>query len=173
MKVSFKFLNRWESFIFDNNSEKEFVPVSSFMAVTIIIAAFVMVITFFIITAFNNGSNADIIIAASIIFGIALLIIIGKAFRNFKVLTSIGMKVGYAAYILALSAICACFFTWLAGGFVMLLVFWAVLKSIFSDKKKGRIHYDNGTSEEATIEKGLMGETYYTGKDSGNEYKKY
>lgn len=56
-------------------------------------------------------------------------------------------------------------------GIAIVCFFLAVLGND-SGGKKGRIYYNDGTSEEATVEKGLMGETYYKGKDSGNEYVK-
>jgi len=173
MKLSFKFLNRWEDSIFDNSLDKEFTPVSSFIAGTVLVAAFVMLITFFVMAAFyNKGNDTVVIVAAAIIFGIALLAVAGKAFRNFGVLPSLGTKVGYAAYLLLLFIVCACLFTWLAAGFIMIYIFWVVIKAMLggSNKKKGKIYYNDGSYEEASVEKGVLGETYYTGKDSGNQY---
>ena len=54
------------------------------------------------------------------------------------------------------------------------LAIWLVLKLMGTDEagsvKKGRIHYSDGSSEEATGEKGPLGETYWKGKDSGNTH---
>ena len=174
MKLSFKFLNRWENSIFESTSDEGFAPVSAFVAGTILVSAFVMNITFFVIMAMYNGNEKSVIVAAAIIFGIALLIVAGKAFRNFRAFTSVGTKAGYTAYILALFVICGGLFTYLVAAFIMLYLLWIVIKAMLGGgKKKGRIVYDDGSSEEASVEKGLMGETYYKGKESGDEYMKY
>lgn len=143
MKVSFKFLNHWEYSIFENYLQKDFKPVSAFMAGTVLITAFVAMITFLIIP----NDNRSLITAAAIIFGIALLIVASKAFRNFYAFPSIGTKIGYAAYILALFVFCACLFTWSSIGIVILFIFWTIVKGMATNKKSS---FSSGSSNDSS-----------------------
>jgi len=136
MKVSFKFLNRWEQAIFDDFHETEFSPVGAFMAKSVLVASFVTLFIFFVLSAFFNGSEKDMIVAASIIFGIAFLVVTGKAFRNFRALPSIGMKAGYTAYFLVLFVICLCLLTYLAYAFLMIYLFWIFIKAMLGGSSK-------------------------------------
>jgi hypothetical protein len=190
MKVSFKFLNRWENSLFEGcqREEAEVAPASAFMANTVLVAAFAMDITGFVMVAFyRTESLSDLAIAAAIIFSIPLLIVVIRACRNLLALSSAGAKVGYAAYMLAMFAVCTVLFTYLCGIVLMLIVLWAFIKvmlqSIFGDDRKhkrtikvrtetpnesGGVNIREEEAEET--ERGLLGERYYRGKDSGRTY---
>jgi chromate transport protein ChrA len=185
MKLSFKFLNRWENSIFESSQQKDVAPVSSFMAKIILVAAFVTIITAFVMLVFYNSDEPTVATTVAIIFGVSLLIVAGKAWRNLFALSSAWMKVGYAAYILAMFAVCAALFTYLSILFLGLFIIWTILKAMLGGNRKSgdtvkvqtTTFFEDGTSkshEEEAKEsgRGILGERYYRGKDSGNEYMK-
>jgi hypothetical protein len=157
--------------------------VSSFMAKTVLVAAFVVIITVFVILMiYQTEAGVMPIVAAAIIFGVSLLIVAYKAYRNLVALSSVGMKIGYVAYMLALFAVCAFLFTYLSLAFLMIYLFWIILKSLFSSRKSGgnrkfrtTVYHGDGTSDSYEEEaeetgRGILGERFYRGKDSGKEY---
>jgi len=136
MKLSFNFLERWENAIFEKYQQKEVAPVSAYMAGVILVAAAIMIVAFFVISVFYKGSEREVIIAAAVIFGIALLLVAGKASRNIMSLHSIGSKVGYAAYILVLFLFCSFLFTYLSMIFLALYIFWQFFKAVLGGGSK-------------------------------------
>jgi hypothetical protein len=185
MKVSFKFLNRWENSLFEGcqREEAEVAPAGSFMAYTVLVAAFAMNITAFVMVAIYRTELSELATAAAVIFGIALLIVVIRVVRNLFALSSAGAKVGYAAYMLALFAVCSALFTYLCGFVLMLVVAWGTFKVILGGDHKGKRtvkvrttttdkYGDVVTREEEAEEtgRGVLGERYYTGKDSGRQY---
>ena len=116
---------------------------------------------------------------ATIVFSIILAITVGITIwyliSDLKRFKSIGVKIGRVAYMLVLEGVA------FAAGFylaiivlivcILLFVLWLLFMMVFGDdnKKKKRIRLSNG--DEVTEEKGLAGESYYTGS-SGKEYDK-
>lgn len=116
---------------------------------------------------------------ATVVFSIILVVTVGITvwylISDLKRFKSIGIKIGRVAYMLALESIA------FAAGFylavivliicILLFVLWLLFMMVFGDdkKKKKRITLSNG--DEVTEEKGLAGESYYTGS-SGKSYDK-
>lgn len=84
---------------------------------------------------------------------------------------------GVLVYLLGICGTVAVLYVFIVMLIIVLLgiaVLWLVMKLTgvgeSSSGKSGRIHYSDGSSEEATGEKGALGETYWTGKKSGNTH---
>ena len=99
-------------------------------------------------------------------------------FRSYKENIK-GAFLGISVYLLGTTATVLTLTTFLVMLIIVVIggaILWLIMKltgmsdSSSSSGKKGRFHYSDGTSEEATGEKGVLGETYWTGKDSGNQH---
>ncbi len=181
MKLSLKFLNRWENSIFKTYSESH-QPISSFVATTVMYASGASVVSLFIMQMCNTQKSTQDTVVGSII-GIVFLITAYKVYRVIKNFRTIGSKIGFTAYILLLFGISTCIFVTLASIALMivlaLLAIWLVFSLIGSDsssggsgkKKKINVRYSDGTSEDMEEDgRGILGETYYKNKNSGNTY---
>jgi peptidoglycan/LPS O-acetylase OafA/YrhL len=178
MKLSFNFLNRWESALFGKYGESH-VPVSKTIALYAFATAVVSVGVIFIMQMIDISDT--IIGVAFGIIGIAALVLAGmKVYRPLQQLSSIGVKIGYAAYMLALFGIIFLVSFYLVMWVLIIalclvaayfILVYGVGNGPSKGKKKGRMYYRDGSSEEAEeTGRGVLGETYYQGKDSGNTY---
>ena len=86
-----------------------------------------------------------------------------------------GALLGISVYLLGTTGTVLTFMTFFAMLIIIVIgvaTLWLILKLTGIGGQtggiKGRIVYPNGSSEEATGEKGAVGETIWTGKDSGN-----
>lgn len=172
---SLNFLNRLELIVFRSFPE-EYLPVSSVVAMSTLVAAFASIIVIFFLQMFNASPDwANIVL--SIVFGLAFLYDARLTYKSMECLPSTGNKIALAAYVLALFALCSVLFIWLAVWVMVIalvvLVCWIILKVAFPDsggKKRVTAHYSDGTTEEMTEDgKGICGETYYKG-DRGGTY---
>ncbi|MDR1055827.1 MAG: hypothetical protein LBL90_08415 [Prevotellaceae bacterium] len=179
MKLSLNFLDRWESAIFNKYSNGNYVPVSTFTSKLILWAACILAVTVVILN-FTSYDQSASEIAAGVIFGVAFLISAWKTSKNIPAFTAVGTKIGYASYILALFAVSSAIFITLAfvAIFIIMavLALWVVWFFINDGSSKGnkvRIHYSDGTSEDADITgRGPTGETFVKGRESGREFQK-
>ncbi|MDR1882102.1 MAG: hypothetical protein LBR26_04890 [Prevotella sp.] len=178
MKLSLTFLDRWESAIFNRYSNGNYTSASTFTGKLILWAACILAVTVVILN-FTSYDRSASEIAVGVIFGGAFIIAAWKASKNIPAFTAVGTKIGYAAYILALFVIGSAIFIILA--FVAIFIIIAVLAlwvawffiSDSSSKGKARIHYSDGSSEDADITgRGPTGETFVKGRDSGREFQK-
>ena len=114
---------------------------------------------------------------ATIVLGIVAALILGVCIWylvvDLKRFTQIGIKIGRSVYILFLAAL-----SFLVGFYlamivlivaIFLFVLWVLWIAVFDKgNQKNTIKLSNG--EKVTVEKGMCGETYYTG-ESGKEYE--
>jgi hypothetical protein len=170
------FLDRWEYRLLKKyNADHQ--PVASFVTVTILIACFAAVIAVFVMQMADvKGVVTDYLPAAFILA--ALLIAGWKVYKPLMALPLIGTKIAFAAAILLLFGILTPIFIMLSSLVLILalivLVLWIVLLATGGGgggrKKKAKIRYSDGREEDAEESgKGILGETYYKGKESGKE----
>lgn len=173
-KASLKFLNSLERKIFKSSPEN-YEPISSTVAMSALIAAFVSIIIIFILQM-TNADKESATIVLSIAFGLAFLYSAYITYKSMECLSSTGHKVGLVAYALILFAVCSMLFIWLAVWAMIitlvLLVGWIILKVAFPTKSGGkkriRVNYGDGTSEDMVEDgRGITGETYYKGEKGG------
>jgi len=129
-------LDRWEMSIFDKSYQKAFAPISGFMAGTVLVAAAITIVALIAMVALNMNSEKNIIIAVAAIFGIVFIIVVIKVLRNIGVFSSVGVKIGYAAYILLIFAVCVCLLTYLSVIFLMLYILWGMIKAMLGGTQK-------------------------------------
>lgn len=179
MKLSLNFLDRWESGVFNKYSNGSYIPVSTFIGKVILWAACILAVTVVILN-FTSYDQSGMEIAAGVIFGGAFLIAIWKVFKNIPVFVSVGTKIGYAAYIFMLFTISSAIFITLAFVAIFLImaalalwIAWFFISGGSSKGKKVRINYSDGSSEDGDITgKGITGETFVKGRESGREFQK-
>lgn len=177
MKLSLNFLNRWENALFKKYNE-EHDPVSAYIAKSILYVALATVVIAFIMQMFAASTENQELFLSVIIFGV-LAWSMYKAYPRISSFSTVGVKIGYTIYILILFNVCAALFISLASLALMLvlgiLVIWFVLKLVgdgsSKGKKKIRVHYNDGSSEEMEEDgRGILGERYFKNKESGNTY---
>lgn len=172
-KISLNFMNRLELAIFRNRPEG-YAPISSTIALSTLVAALLSIVIIFFLQMFNADKSTGEI-TLGIIFGIALLFSAYTFNKSAKTLPTTASKVYLALYSLVLFGLCSLLFIWLMVWAVViaiaLLVFWFIIKGTSGSskgKKKIRVHYNDGTSEEMTESgRGTLGETYYKGEQGG------
>jgi|GEM_PF-1492029 len=165
-KISFNFLNRFEQFILKNRSE-EYAPVSSSIAVAALVGAIVGVLGVFVLQMTNSDESLGAVIL-SVAFGGVFLYSAYKVYKSMAHLPEVGGKVGLAVYAFVLFSVTSLAF--------LFLVMWALIIALVigvcllilkfalgsSGGSKGRVYYNDGTSEEVVEDgKGICGETYY------------
>lgn len=168
-------MNRFERAIFRNFPET-CTPVSSVVCISTLLAAFASIIVIFFLQMFNLPERSATVVL-SVAFGLAFLYSAYSACKAMECLLSVGNKIAFAAYALALFGVCSFLFIWLAVWVLVialvLLVGWIILKVAFPDsggRKRVTAYYSDGTTEEMTEDgKGICGETYYKG-DKGGTY---
>ena len=166
-------MDRWESAIFDKRSNEYYAPISTFICKTIIWTACILVVTM-VIMHFTSYDQATSIMTAAIIFGCAFLVTAWKTGKNIPSFATIGVRVGYISYILISFAI---FITLSLAAVIVVMVVsalwvaWFFIRDKPSKGKKVKINYSDGSSEEGEITgKGITGETYIKGKNSGDTF---
>lgn len=122
---------------------------------------------------FSDNEEKFATIVFSIILALTVGITIWYLISDLKRFKSIGIKIGRVAYMLVLEGVA------FAAGFylaiivlmvcILLFILWLLFMVIFGDGKKKKIRLSNG--DEVTEEKGIAGESYYTGS-SGKSYDK-
>jgi hypothetical protein len=174
----FNFLDRWEYAIFKKYNENH-SPVSKFVATACFYGAILFAIAVVIIQfAVKSADKADLL-SSSIYTTIGCLFAITalKLYRPLMALAGTKPRIFFAVYVLLLMAILASAFMMLAATlvfvFIIVLVIGFMLYLMYPPESNGKktIHYSDGTSEEAEkTGRGILGETYYKGKESGREF---
>lgn len=174
-KKSLNFMNRLELAIFKNSPEG-YVPISSTIMLSTIIAAIVSIVIIFFLQMFNADKSAGEITLV-VAFSLAFLFC-GYIFnKSARVLPSTPSKLYLAIYALLLFGLSSLLFIWIMVWVVIiavaLFVIWIIIKSSSSNsgnKKRIRVHYKDGSSEEMVENgKGVLGETFYKG-ESGHTH---
>ena len=168
------FINRFENWIFKRyNGDHQ--PISAYVAATTLVGAFVGIILVFILKWTGNGRYEDSLFY--FVIGITFLITVYKTISPIKSVAGIGAKIGYAVYILFLYSITMAVFATLTVVLVFVvagLLALYILSLFISDDGKGKktatIRWSDGRTEEAEqTGRGITGERFYKGKDSGKE----
>jgi phosphatidylserine synthase len=120
MKLSLDFLDCWEYAIFNKYGKENYCPASTFTGKLIVWAAGILAITIVVLnfTSYDQSASNT---AVGVIFGIAFLITAWNLVTNILELTTVGAKIGYAAYMLVLFALSSAIFIALAF-FAMFIV---------------------------------------------------
>ena len=165
-----KFLDRFERWIFGKYNENH-EPVSSFVATIILVCAAVMAI----VGVFKLSPTI-----VYVALGLSFLVTAWKAYPPLMAFATTGAKVGFGAYILVALGSLTVIFLLLATAMIYIVVgifaLYLYLSLMYGDngkKKKTKARYSDGTTEELIEERGLMGERYYKGKDTGNEFMEF
>lgn len=178
MKLSFNFLNRWETAIFKNPSNS-YKPISAFVAKTVLYMAAALVLSVFVLRMFGTDIKFVETIAGVAIGGVFLYVGY-KTYLLIKDFPTTGLKIGFAAYVLFLFLACTAIFLTLVSYVFMLVL--AILLGLFifkyvigggsKGKKRIRVHYADGTSEEMEeVGRGPCGDTDYKSPTSGRTHR--
>lgn len=179
MTLSLNFLDRWEFAIFNKYSNGNYTPVSTFIGKLVLWAACILGVAVVILNFASFDQSASNT-AVGIIFGGAFLIMVWKVSKNFHAFTFVKTKIGYTAYMLALFVVSSAIFITLAFVAIFIImvalalwVVWFFISDKSSKGKKARIHYSDGSSEDADITgSGPTGEVFIKGRESGREFQK-
>ncbi|MDR2926906.1 MAG: hypothetical protein LBV41_01695 [Cytophagaceae bacterium] len=178
MKLSLNFLNRLELKLFGKYSHSH-SPVSTFVAAATAISSFAVIfITGVIMDFIASAEQSTRDTVAYIFIGASFVATALRCIRPFKALTTAGSRAGFIAYVLCLFVAASFIFGfiafWVAIALLMLLVLWIFYYFFLGGAErpvKTHAHYSDGTKEEVEYTgKGITGEMYYKGKESGNEF---
>jgi hypothetical protein len=177
INVKLPFLNRWESWIFGKRGNEHYNPSSSIIGRAMFWASCMFAITAIVLN-FSAWNLKSTIIAGSIIFGCVFLVATWMVFDNINTFTGAGVKVGYVSYIFALFVVGSAIFVALAFAVLAIITIYLCLRFVLwiagwnssgGGKGSAWIHYSDGSSEKATKETGLFGDTTFKGDKTGNE----
>jgi hypothetical protein len=185
------FLNEWESSIFKKYNPN-LRPVSKSVVSWLIGMATVFTIAAVVLLLEITSLTASPPVLMYILFGIGLITAGFIAFRQWRSFPGWGAKLGYAGYIIGATSVIllitaalphlliwlVILLMWLLFLAVAILIIWAVLKAMFSSESSGgssrkvKIKNPDGTTfENATKDgRGVLGETYYKGDETGRQY---
>jgi hypothetical protein len=176
MKLSINFLNRWE-YAALKKYNAEHTPVAKTVVSYAAATAVVSVIVMFVVNLFTDKSEVFTVLLG--VFAVSGLVASGlKTLSSLKLLSSVVVKIVYAAVMLALYAavfwLAMILAVWTLIIAICLVIFYFILVYGYGNGRSGgkaTMHYSDGSSEEAEMTgKGVLGETYYKGKDSGNTF---
>lgn len=174
-------LRRWsvrlftwlDNLIFKNYSTEEHASAATPFWATVVINFFLGILVIGI-TMFMHDQRATMIqtigacIGLASVVGVTIWYLVG----SLKYFNSIGAKIARSVYILVVDvlAFVIAFYSAVFAIFIIigLFVLWVLYAVVFGGKTKGKRKLSNGV--ELTEEKGLAGESYFTGSD-GREYK--
>ena len=162
-----------DNLIFKNYSTEEHASAATPFWTTVVINFFLGILVVGI-TMFMHDERATMIqtigacIGLASVVGVTIWYLVG----SLKYFDSTGAKIARSVYILVVDvlAFVIAFYSAVFAIFIIigLFVLWVLYIAVFGDKTKGRKKLSNGV--ELTEEKGLAGESYFTGSD-GREYK--
>ena len=178
------FLKRWMRSLVEWLDEKLFETAEPAEKPTFKLLSNVFTVTFFaglvigVCAMFSDGSNTPLVtILASALSVCVLVFYVLFLLKDIKRFETVGRKIWRGVYLFLLCSITGSVAAFIAAAAIFVVVVLLVLYLLFvillgggsSSGSKKRIKLDNG--DEVKEEKGMLGESYYTGL-SGTQYEK-